>query len=42
MKTYEAEAEVLAAIKTLVVREENTIVARVALNEMRQDCDEPI
>lgn len=36
------EREILAAIKTLAVREENTMVARVALNEMRQDREEPI
>jgi len=40
--TDKTEAEVLAAIKTLAVREKNAMVARVALNEMRQDCDEPI
>ena len=37
-----SEADVLIPIKTLVVREENTMVARVGLHEMRQDCDEPI
>lgn len=36
------EAEVKAAIKLLAVREENTMVARVALYEMRQDDEEPI
>ena len=36
------EDEVLAAIKVLAVREENTMVARVGLYEMRQDIDEPI
>ncbi|CAG2214207.1 unnamed protein product [Mytilus edulis] len=33
--------EVLAAIKKLAVREENTMVARVTLHNMRQDRDEP-
>ena len=37
-----SEADVLIPIKTLVVREENTMVARVGLHEMRQDCDKPI
>ena len=36
------EADVLAAIKKLAVREENTMVARVTLHEMKQDRDEPI
>ena len=35
------EAEVLTAIKNLAVREENTMVARVTLHNMRQDRDEP-
>ena len=35
-------AEVLDAIKQLAVREENVMVARVALHNMRQDRDEPI
>ncbi|CAG2222071.1 unnamed protein product [Mytilus edulis] len=34
--------EVLAAIKKLAVREENTMVARVTLHNMRQDRDEPV
>ena len=34
--------EVLAAIKKLAVREENTMVARVQLHNMRQDRDETI
>jgi hypothetical protein len=36
------EEEVLAAMKLLAVRQENTMVARVALYEMRQDTDEII
>ena len=32
--TEKSEADVLKAIKTLAVREENTMVARVALHEM--------
>ena len=36
------EEDVLAAMKLLAVREENTMVARVALYEMRQDTDEGI
>ena len=36
------EATVLAAIKKLAVREENPMVARVALHNMKQDRDEPI
>ena len=34
--------EILAAIKKLAVRQENTMVARVTLHNMRQDRDEPI
>ncbi|XP_021365018.1 uncharacterized protein LOC110457888 [Mizuhopecten yessoensis] len=34
--------EVLAAIKKLAVREENTMVARVTLHNMRQDRDETV
>lgn len=40
--TGKSQEEVLAAIKTLAVREENAMVARVTLTEMRQDRDEPI
>ena len=36
------EEEVLAAMKALAVREENVMVARVALHHMKQDRDEPI
>lgn len=36
------EDEVFKAIKTLAIREENTMVARVALHNMRQERDEPI
>ena len=36
------EDQVLKAIKTLVIREENTMVARVSLHNMRQDRDEPV
>ena len=38
----ETEEDVLAAIKALAVREENVMVARVALHHMKQDRDEPI
>ena len=40
--TNKTEAEVLAAIKVLAVREVNTMVARVTLHNMRQDRDETI
>lgn len=40
--TNKPEEEVLSAIKTLAVREENTMVASVALYEMRQGRDEAI
>ncbi len=40
--TGKTEDEVLAAIRGLAVREENTMVARVALHNMRQERDEPI
>ena len=40
--TTKTEEEVLAAIKILAVREENAMVARVTLHEMRQDRDKPI
>ena len=40
--TSKTEEEVLSAIKKLAVREENTMVARVALYEMRQDREEGI
>ena len=36
------EEQVFEAIKTLAIREENTMVARVALHNMRQDRDEPV
>lgn len=36
------EVEVLAAMRRLAVREENTMVARVGLQNMTQDADEPI
>ena len=36
------EDEVFAAMKNLAVREENTMVARVALHNMKQDRDEPV
>ncbi len=36
------EDEVFEAIKTLAIREENTMVARVALHNMRPERDEPI
>ena len=40
--TGKTEDEVLAAIKTLAVREENVMVARVTLYNMKQDRGEPI
>ncbi len=40
--TEMTEDEVFAAMRRLAVREENTMVARVALHNMRQDRDEPI
>lgn len=40
--TTKTEANVLAAMKTLAVRRENTMVARVTLHNMRQDRDEAI
>ena len=36
------EDQVLEAMKTLAIREENTMVARVTLHNMRQDRDEPV
>ena len=36
------EAEVLAAIRKLAVPEENTMVARITLHNMRQDRDETV
>ena len=35
------EDQALKAMKTLAIREENTMVARVTLHNMRQDCDKP-
>lgn len=40
--TDKTEVEVLTAIRTLAVREENTMVARVSLHSMTQDRDETI
>ena len=40
--TNKPEIEVFAAIKKLAVREENTMVARVQLHNMRQDHNETI
>ena len=40
--TGKEEAEVLTAIKTLADHEENTMVARATLHNMRQDRDEAI
>ena len=40
--TEKTEDAILAAIKSLAVREENVMVARVALNNMHQDQDESI
>ena len=36
------EEQVLQAIKTLAIREENTMVARVAIHNMQQDRDETV
>ena len=36
------EDQVFKAMKTLAIREENTMVARVTLHNMRQDCNEPV
>ena len=36
------EDQVFKDIKTLAIREENTMVARVSLHNMRQDRDEPV
>ena len=40
--TEKTENEVLAAMKILAVREENVMVARVTLHNMKQDRGEPI
>ena len=40
--TNKTVKEVLAAIRTLAIREENTMVARVTLHNMRQDRDETV
>ncbi len=40
--TSKDETTVLEAIRTLAVREENTMVARVTLHNMHQDRDEPV
>ncbi len=40
--TDKTEDEVFAAMKRLAVREENTMVARVTLHNMKQDRDKPI
>ena len=40
--TEQTEDQVLKAIKVLAVREESVMVARVTLNNMQQDRDEPI
>ncbi|XP_066924333.1 uncharacterized protein [Clytia hemisphaerica] len=40
--TEKTEDDILAAIKSLAVREENIMVARVALNNMHQDQEESI
>ena len=37
-----SESDVIAAIKLLAVREENTMIARVALHQLKQDRDEPV
>ena len=40
--TNKTEDEILAAIKKLAVREENAVVARVTLHNMKQDRDETV
>ena len=40
--TNKTEDEVLSSMKKLAVREENTMVARVTLHNMRQDRDETV
>ena len=40
--TSKTELQVKNSIKTLAVRQENTMVARVQLQQLRQDRDEPI
>lgn len=40
--TSKNENDVMKAIRTFAVREENTMVARVTLHNMRQDHDEPV
>ena len=40
--TDKTEADILSAIKTLAVREENVMVARVTLNNLTQDHNESI
>ncbi len=40
--TRMTEGEVFAAMKKLAVREENTMIARVTLHNMKQDRDEPL
>ena len=40
--TEMAENELFAAMRRLAIREENTMVVRVTLHNMRQDRDEPI
>ena len=38
----QTEEQIFGAIKTLAVREENVMIARTTLHEMRQDRDEPV
>ena len=40
--TDRPEEEILTLVRRLAVREENTMVARVALHNMRQDRDETV
>jgi len=40
--TEKTKEEVFIAMRSLAVQEENTIVARVALHNMKQDRDEPV
>ena len=40
--TSRPEKDVLEAMRKLAVKEENVMVARVSLFEMKQDCNEPI
>ena len=41
-QSTESEQNVISAIQKLAVRQENTMVARVTLSNMKQDPDEPV